>query len=91
MALLLAAACDKENDTAPGTPVVTRIRPESGTVAYASRGMSVEIVGNNLLSVNSVTFNGCEADLSVAVIARQRILLTVPSDAMTIADGPVTD
>ena len=91
MALLLAAACDKENDTAPGTPVVTRIRTESGTVAYASRGMSVEIVGNNLLSVNSVTFNGCEADLSVAVIARQRILLTVPSDAPTIADGPVTD
>lgn len=91
MALLLAVACDKENDTALETPVITRIRTEAGTAVYAGRGMSVEIVGNNLLSVNSVTFNGYEADLSVAVIARQRILLTVPSGAPTIADGPVTD
>ena len=91
MALLLVVACGKENDMAPGKPVVTRIRTENGTVSYAERGMSVELVGDNLISVNSVTFNGCEADLKVAAIAQKKILLSIPLDAPTIADGPVTD
>ena len=91
-ALLLTAACSKDdNESAPGTPSITRIRTEAGTITYAKRGTSVEIEGRNLIKVNSVTFNGCEADLSVAVIAQQRILLAVPEEAPTIADGPVTD
>lgn len=91
-ALFLAMGCNKdEGDPNPGVPSITRIRTEAGTVTYAKRGMSVEIDGKNLIKVNSVTFNGCEADLSVAVIAQQRILLAIPDDAPTIADGPVTD
>ena len=89
--LILAVACNKENVSTPEKPVVTRIRTEAGTVTYAKRGTSVEISGENLISVNSVTFNGCEADLRVAVIAQQRILLTIPANAPTIADGPVAD
>lgn len=91
-ALFLAMGCNKDNgDSDPGVPSITRIRTEAGTVTYAKRGSSVEIDGKNLIKVNSVTFNGCEADLSVAVIAQQRILLAIPEDAPTIADGPVTD
>lgn len=91
-ALTLFAGCNKDKgDSDPGAPAITRIRTEAGTITYAKRGTSVEIDGKNLIKVNSVTFNGCEADLSVAVIAQQRILLAIPEEAPTIADGPVTD
>lgn len=80
-------SCKENND---GIPVINSITDyvdvgNNAPLDGAFPGTIVLINGENLLSVNKITFNGCEAYINAPFVTDTHIVITIPANAPTDA------
>lgn len=86
--LSLAAFCligfstSCENDDTAGMPKIDYVRYTSASdaVSYANLGQTIAIIGQDLSSVQQVTFNGYSADFKTTMVSDTSIVVRVSTD-----------
>jgi hypothetical protein len=86
LALIALVSCEnnpsniRHSSGPPKLDYVSVVHADSATTE-AGRGESVVIIGKNLESTRSITFNGAEANVNLALATDHNIIVRVPSEA----------
>src|SRR5699024_6483813 len=69
--------------TPDGPPTIQRVSlvNKDSTLHEAGRGQTVLIIGKNFKATQSVTFNGAEARVNLALATKHNIMVRVPENA----------
>jgi len=87
--ITLLSSCS--DDDKGGSPEITEVRRSTGPVKGAAKGQGIQIVGKGLASVQSIKFNGYEANIHTATLSEESILIVIPMEVPNILDQPVSD
>jgi len=89
--LISCIACNKDDDHSGIPPAITDVKDISGSVGASTKGSTIEIIGENLEDVRILTFNGYEADLTIANISGNKIQVVIPEATPSIEEKAVDD
>jgi IPT/TIG domain len=79
-ALLLVTACEKEDETvAPGPPSIEKFRiiPKDSAIVSGNPGLTLAVIGNNLLGTNKVFINDTETYFNPALGTNTSIIVRI--------------